>query len=76
MESEISMTRNIECRPISDIRGFILENLDDTGSRYMVMINRFGKVIYYGEFDELDSAVENYKTMMDLAMNDLKMNVN
>ncbi len=76
MESEISMTRNIECRPIADIRGFILVNLDDTGSRYMVMINRFGKVIYYGEFDELDSAVENYKTMMGLAMNDLKMNVN
>ena len=76
MESEISMTRNIQCRPITDIRGFILENLDDTGSRYMVMINRFGKVIYYGEFDELDSAVENYKTMMDRAMNDLKLAIN
>jgi hypothetical protein len=60
MESEISMTRNIECRPVSDIRGFILENLDDTGSRYMVLIKCIDKEIYSGEFDELDSAVENY----------------
>ena len=42
----------------------------------MVLINRFDKVIYYGEFDELDSALENYKTMMGLAMNDLKMAIN
>jgi hypothetical protein len=33
-------------------------------------------VIYYGEFDEFDSALKNYRTMMDLAMNELKMAIN
>jgi hypothetical protein len=76
METKIGTIDNIECRPVTDIRGLILKNSAVTGDCFIVMIYRFGAVIYYGEFDEFDSALKNYRTMMDLAMNELKMAIN
>ena len=76
MGTDIGTANTIECRPVTDIRGIILENSSVTGDCFIVIIYRFGTVIYYGEFEDLDSALNNYRTMMDFAMNELKMAIN
>jgi hypothetical protein len=42
METKIGTIDNIECRPVTDIRGLILKNSAVTGDCFIVMIYRFG----------------------------------